>query len=151
MSNTVDRELGWDDEIEKDSEFILLPAGEYDFTVKKFERGRHQGSEKLPPCNKAIISIVIADPASNQEITLEHNLFLHTKTEGMVSAFFVGIGQKKKGEKLKMDWNAVIGATGRCKLSVRTWKHKDSGDDMQSNEIRSFLPKEVKEYKAGEF
>ena len=45
MENTnIDRELSWDDEIEKDSgEFILLPEGDYEFTVESFERARYQG------------------------------------------------------------------------------------------------------------
>ena len=40
-----DHELGWDDEIEKESEFIILPAGDYNFTVGKVERGRFNGSD----------------------------------------------------------------------------------------------------------
>jgi len=145
----MERELGWDDEIEKDSgEFILLPEGDYDFTVESFERGRHPGSDKLPPCNKAIIKIKIDTPEGSAFIT--NNLFLHTKTEGMVSAFFTAIGQKKKGEKVKMNWNAVIGEKGRCKVSIRNWKNND-GEDRQSNEISRFYPKEEKQFKAGEF
>ena len=55
-----ERELGWDDVIENDSpEFVILPDGDYDFEVVDFERGRHNGSEKLPPCNKAIVHIRI--------------------------------------------------------------------------------------------
>ena len=54
----LDRELDWNDTIEKDGdEFVLLPEGDYDFEVISFERGRHPGSEKLPPCNKATLSI----------------------------------------------------------------------------------------------
>ena len=43
-----EKELGWDDVIEKESDFTLLPAGDYDFTITGFERARHEGSEKLP-------------------------------------------------------------------------------------------------------
>ncbi len=76
----MERELGWDDEIEKDSgEFILLPEGDYDFTVESFERGRHGGSEKLPACNKAILRLRI-DTGEGSAL-INHNLFLHTKTE----------------------------------------------------------------------
>ena len=51
------REFGWDDEIQNDSTpFEVLPEGDYRFRVEKFERGRHSGSEKIPPCNKAILS-----------------------------------------------------------------------------------------------
>ena len=53
-------ELGWNDVIENDSpEFVILPDGDYNFEVVDFERGRHNGSEKLPPCNKAIVHIRI--------------------------------------------------------------------------------------------
>ena len=55
-----EREFGWDDEIENDNEFQILPDGDYNFTVTGFERGRHQGSAKLPPCNKAIITLNVA-------------------------------------------------------------------------------------------
>lgn len=145
----IERELGWDDEIEKDSgDFILLPDGDYDFTVESFERGRHPGSDKLPPCNKAILKLRIDSEEGNALIN--HNLFLHTKTEGMISAFFASIGQKKKGEKVKMNWNAVIGATGRCKVAIRTWKGEDKVEH-QSNDIKKFYPKEVKQFQAGEF
>lgn len=137
-----EKELGWDDEIEKESDFVLLPEGDYNFTVSAFERGRHEGSEKLPPCNKAIISLHIESNEVNT--TIKHNLFLHTKTEGMLSAFFCAIGQKKHGEKLKMNWTAVVGAKGRCKVGIRNWTSKNN-ELMQSNEIKKFYdPEETK-------
>lgn len=46
------RELGWDDEIEKGADYVLLPEGEYDFTIESFERGRFEGSDKAPACPK---------------------------------------------------------------------------------------------------
>ena len=48
----------WDDEIEKDGgDFVLLPEGDYNFTVAKFERGRFAGSEKMPACNQAKLEL----------------------------------------------------------------------------------------------
>ena len=88
-----EKELGWDDVIEKESDFTLLPAGDYDFTITGFERARHEGSEKLPPCNKAVVSIHIDAPEGST--TIQHNLFLHSKCEGMLSAFFIGISAGK--------------------------------------------------------
>lgn len=130
-------ELNWDGPIEKDSEFVLLPEGEYDFEVLSFERARHAGSEKLPPCPKAVLSIRITSP-EGQSTTLNHNLFLHSTTEGMLCAFFVAIGQRKHGEKVNMNWNAVVGGKGRCKLGLRKWKGRDD-QEMQSNQITRFL------------
>ena len=135
-NNTIDREFAWDDVIENDSVFELIPEGEYDFTVKSFARGRHNGSDKLPACNKAILTLAIQTPNGERELT--HNLFLHTKTEGMLCAFFTGIGQRTHGQKLHMDWNRVQGAKGRCKISIRKWVGKD-GTEKSSNEIKQFL------------
>lgn len=135
-----EKEFGWEDEIEKDSdEWVLLPEGDYDFTVTAFERGRHQGSDKLPPCNKAILTLKVE--GAEGETTIVHNLFLHSKTEGMLSAFFCAIGQKKHGEKLRMNWQNVIGSKGRCKVYIDNWKGRD-GEEKQSNKIKRFYDPE---------
>ena len=150
MENQMDRELQWDDTIEKESsDFVLLPEGDYNFVVDSFERGRHGGSEKLPPCNKAILKLRVESDKGTALIT--HNLFLHTKTEGLLSAFFESIGQKKKGEKMVMNWSHVPGATGRTKVGIHTYVNKD-GEERQSNDIKKFYPKENKPaFTAGTF
>lgn len=129
-------ELGWDSPIEKDSpDFVILPEGDYDFEVVEFERGRHAGSEKLPPCNKAIVHIKIEGQEGVSII--RHNLFLHSITEGLLCDFFAGIGQRKKGEKATMNWNAVVGSKGRAKVGTKQW------DGKTYNEIKKFYePKE---------
>lgn len=150
MENQMDRELQWDDTIEKESsDFVLLPEGDYNFVVDSFERGRHGGSEKLPACNKAILKLRVESDKGTALIT--HNLFLHTKTEGLLSAFFESIGQKKKGEKMAMNWSRVPGATGRAKVGIHTYANKD-GEERQSNDIKKFYPKEDKPaFTAGTF
>lgn len=136
MSEIIERELGWDDEISRESDFTIIPEGDYDFTVTGFERGRYDGSEKLPPCNMAIVTLAVTLP-DGSTANLRHRLFLHTRCEGLLSAFFTGIGLKRKGEPLRMNWNTVPGAHGRCKITVRSWKGKN-GEDMQSNDIKKF-------------
>lgn len=137
MSNQIERELGWDDEIQKDGgEFVVLPEGDYNFTVTKFERGRFAGSEKMPACNQAKLEITVHSP-EHGDVVVFHNLFLHTKTEGLLSNFFAGIGQKKKGEPLRMNWNTVIGARGRLKLEINTFRGRD-GADRTNNQVKSF-------------
>lgn len=139
MAEYLDRELSWDDEIERESDFILLDEGDYDFTVTGFERARHEGSDNLPPCNKAIVAIKIDSPEGST--TIKHSLFLHSKCEGLLSAFFIGIGQKKHGEKLRMNWNNIIGAKGRCKIVQDKWKNRN-GEEMKSNKIKKFYDPE---------
>ncbi len=148
-NNNTEREFNWDDTITKDSsEYVLLPEGDYNFTVESFERGRHAGSEKLPACNKAILTLSIDAPEGTAKII--HNLFLHSKTEGLLSAFFSSIGLKKRGEPLKMNWQKVSGSSGKCKVGVHTYT-KD-GETRKSNDIKKFYPKEDgPAFKEGEF
>lgn len=76
----MEREFQWDDTIEKDaSDFVVLLEGDYNFMVESYERGRHNGSDKLPPYNKAILKIKIEAPEGTTVIN--HNLFLHSKVE----------------------------------------------------------------------
>lgn len=145
------RELDWDDQIEDDGpEFIILPPGDYDFEVTDFERGRHQGSDNLPPCNKAIVYLRIEGKEGTT--TIKHQLFLHTKTEGLLCAFFTGIGQRQKGERITMNWDKVIGATGRAKIGIRKWTN-DKGETLEFNEVKRFYEPEdnTPKFKLGEF
>ena len=138
MTQQIDRELGCDDEIEKSGgDWVLLPEGEYNFEVTKFDRGRHPGSANLPPCNKATITLKV-DGGEHGEATVTHNLFLHTKTEGFLSNFFEGIGHKKEGERVRMNWNAVLGAKGRCVLEINKYTGND-GKEYTSNQVKTFL------------
>ncbi|MDO4548204.1 MAG: DUF669 domain-containing protein [Clostridia bacterium] len=134
-----DRELGWDDIIENDgASFEVLPEGDYDFEVVSFERGRYTPSRpdsKLPPCPMALLTIEIGSDQSKARI--QHRLFLHSRCEGLLCAFFTAIGQRKRGEALNMNWNRVTGATGRCKVTVREYT-TDKGEKRQSNQISRF-------------
>ena len=127
------RELGWDDEIQNDGdEKIILPPGEYPYTVLLCERARHNGSDKLPPCPVAKLSIKI-DGGNLGSVVKSHRLFLHTKTEGLVCQFFRSIGARKHGERLRMNWNSVGNSRGRCKTFIREFEGK------KYTEIKSFL------------
>lgn len=128
----------WDSMIENDSTFTLLPEGVYPFTVTGFERGHHGGSAKLPACPKAILTIEV-DGGSLGKASLQHNLFLNKKTEGLLCDFFTSIGQRRRGEQLVMNWAKVPGASGFCKVGVRDWVSDRTGEKMQSNEIKRFL------------
>lgn len=137
--------LDWDSTIEKDSpDFVLLKEGDYDFEITNFERQRHNGSGKLPPCPKAVITLRIEgfDENGNQGISVfNHNLFLHSSCEGLLSAFFTGIGRKKKGERLNMDWSNLIGQRGYAHIGVREWTN-DKGETRRSNEVKRFYSPE---------
>lgn len=139
-NNQVERELGWDDQITQEgSEFIVLPAGIYDFKVIKFERGRFDGGNKIPACNEALLQLEI-NSTVGKTILLEH-LYLHSKTEWKLSEFFTCIGQKKKGEPLKMNWTLVPGAIGRAEVEINKYTDKN-GNERTNNKVKKYLPKE---------
>lgn len=149
MAENIDRELDWDEGIELNpSSFTILPEGEYEFKVTKFERQRHPGSAKLPSCPKAVLTLEVSGPDGASAI-ITHNLFLHTKTQGLLSAFFISIGQGKQGETVRLDWSKVVGATGRASIGIRKYEKKD-GSTGEANEIRQFLPP-LRNWTAGGF
>lgn len=132
-----DEEFDWESNISQDSEFTLLPEGDYKFTVVKFERARHQGSAKLPACNKAVLTIKV-ESDTGESTTITHNLFLHKKCEGLLCEFFNAIGLRKHGETFTMNWNEVPMSTGMCHVFVDEYTNKD-GEKRQSNKIKRFL------------
>lgn len=133
--------LGWDDPISDDSqgEFELVAPGEYAFEIVNLSRERHtaKADGKIPNCPKAVVTLRVYTP-DGDKADLRHNLFLHSRCEGMLCAFFRAIGHRKHGEVLRPDWTRVIGSKGRCKVGVREFLGKD-GEKKKSNEIKSFL------------
>ena len=136
MNNSYDRELGWDDEINNEGgDYTPLPEGDYDFTVKKVERLRTNGSEKLPPCKMAMVTFSIWSTEGEREVT--DNFVLHSKLEWKLSALFLSVGMKKHGEPLRMNWTGIVGQSGTCKIVQRTFKKKDGGEGV-TNDIKKF-------------
>lgn len=134
--NTTGHALDWDDEIEAEGgQWTLLPEGDYNFRVKSFERAHHAGAGKIPACSKAIVHLEIDAPEGSAQI--DCNLFLYSTMEWKLSEFFRSIGQKQHGERVRMNWSAVSGSTGQCKLGVHTFTKKD-GTEGKSNEIVRF-------------
>lgn len=143
----MDRELGWDDEIQKDSNFVELPEGDYEFIIDHYERGRSTGSDKIPASNMAIVFFEIVGPNGEKAIIRE-NFILHTKLEWKLSELFASVGLKKKGEKLRMNWNLLPGLKGKAQVTL----DPDTKDPSKKyNHIKKLYPFEEKKFKAGEF
>ena len=137
--NNEGRAFGWDDEFTNEQqEFVLLPEGDYPFEVTGMERARYEGGAKLPPCSMAKLTIKVFGGAKG-DATVTHRLYLHTKTQGLLGAFFESIGQCKRGETFRPRWNEVVGSKGLCRLGIHNFTKKD-GTPGESNEITRFLP-----------
>ena len=129
-------ELDWDSEVEA-TEFTLLPAGSYPFTVLSYERARHNASANLPACAQAILHIEV-DGGQLGKRKIDHNLYLHSKTQGFLNEFFRSIGCTGEGNKVKMDWSKVPGARGVCEVFVDKYT-KRNGQPGESNKIKKFV------------
>ncbi len=142
--NNQPRELDWDSEIvNEEIELPHLPDGDYPFQIVSLEKARHQprmddrGQQvgKLPPCNKAILTVRVTDRMNGVSVDIRHNLFLHSSMEWRLCEFFAAIGMRQKGEALRMDWNRVVGTTGLCKV-----KKQERRDGRAASEIDRFYP-----------
>lgn len=129
--------MDWNDAIVEDGqEFITLEEGDYNFTVTAFERGHFPGSTKIPPCNKATVTVVVDTPEGKASVKFD--LILFRTLEWRISAFFRCIGQKKHGERLVMDWNKVIGSQGRAHFKPRTYTNS-YGEEKTANDVDRFI------------
>ncbi|MDD2259439.1 MAG: hypothetical protein PHU13_03550 [Acholeplasmataceae bacterium] len=137
QENNKDMLMDWNDSIEEDGQgYILLPEGDYNFTVTSFERGRFPGGPKVPACNKATITVQV--DTKEGIATVKFDLLLFRSLEWRISDFFRCIGQKKHGEKLTMDWNKVIGSKGRAHFKQRSYTN-NQGEEKFTNDISRFL------------
>lgn len=144
MANNQNDCLDWDDEIEDDGKgSVILPEGDYNFVVSDFERGRFPGGPKLPPCNKAALTLKVE--TDNGTAYVHTDLMLHKSVEWKLSSFFRCIGQKKHGEKLVMNWNRVKGAEGRAHFKPRTYTDSN-GNERQANDLDRFYDYDEKNF-----
>ena len=135
--NEQNQVLDWDGVLENDgSDFTVLPEGDYAFEVTDFERGSFPGSEKMCACNKATLTLRIE--AEQGTANVFDDLILHKRMEWKLSQFFRAIGQKKKGERVTMNWNAVIGARGRAHIIVNKYTDKN-GQEKENNKVGKYL------------
>lgn len=137
MASTKGYAIGWDDEIidPGEPEFVLLTPGIYDFTITGFERGHFDGSEKMDACSMAKLTLRCSNGV--QETTVFTNLFLSSAVAFKLSKFAKSIGDmpagSTSGQKFHVDWNNIIGKSGKCKIKTRVYNGRDY------NEVDDFI------------
>lgn len=137
MASTKGYAIGWDDEIidPGEPEFVLLTPGVYDFTITGFERGHFDGSDKMDACSMAKLTLRCSNGI--QETTVFTNLFLSSTVAFKLSKFAKSIGDmpagSTTGQKFHVDWNNIIGKSGKCRIKTRVYNGKDY------NEVDDFI------------
>lgn len=143
----ANEKLSWDadlDETEateqqKENDFILLPDGEYTFTIKKFEKDQYVAKPNgtMPSCPVAKLQLLVKTDEGEAAYFREY-LFLHAGNKWKLFQFFTCLGLRKHGDGTKkMPWDSVEGATGRALIGTR--KYKQDGEEKTTNTVKKWL------------
>ncbi len=116
---------------EEAPEYITLKPGEYEFTVKSFERSFYNGGtskdgKKKEPCNVAKVKLEIVTDEGTAIVN--DSFFLKANMAWKISSFFQCIGMAKTGESFVPDWDKAIGCTGRVKTKTREYNNNTYND-----------------------
>ena len=119
----------------EEQEYVLLPPGEYEFTVDSVEYGDYNGSSKIPACGSVKVNINVDTEAGRAFLT--NNFYICKECAGLIAAFWKSIGELKDGQKtFTPDWDTIKGKTGIVKTTQREYKGK-----LYNNVDRFVAPK----------
>lgn len=129
-------ELDWDSEIDSTAgNYVLAEPGDYTFTVVGLEKGRSEGSAKMPACRQVKATLRLNLPDGNT-CDVKYTMQLWSTLQWKISNFCIAIGMMKRGDVLKPNWNAMVGCTGRCNIGIR--KYTNNGREYETNEVKKF-------------
>ena len=150
MAEMQDVALDWDVcEADPDDgqhgEWTLLPDGFYPFRVERMERERYQGSQKMPQCPMAKLTLSVTG-ADGRDSAVQQRLYITRNQLWKVSRFMESVGRGRNGAgKVIIDWGGIEGSTGWVKLKVRSYTGRD-GQERQTNDVEWFVkPEEQQE------
>lgn len=132
--------LDWTTEEVEDNGFAFLEPGTYNFQVTRVRRERYEGGDKIGPCPKAVVEMLVSSEDGANLQNMEENLLLHSKTQFRIAQFFAALGFEKDPEtgKVKINWEQVVGKSGHIKVGVRTYVKKD-GNEGKANQIEEWI------------
>lgn len=149
MAEMQDEALDWD-VCEADPDdgshggWTLLPEGYYPFRVVRMERERYQGSQKMPQCPMAKLTLAVTG-ADGADSTVQERLYITRKQLWKVSRFMEAVGRGRNADgKVVIDWAGIEGAAGWLKLKVRTYTGRD-GQERETNDVEWFCKPEEQE------
>lgn len=146
MAEMQDVALDWDVcEADPDDghngRWALLPEGFYPFRVERMERERYQGSQKMPQCPMAKLTLAVAG-TDGSETQVQQRLYITRNQLWKVSRFMESVGRGRNADgKVIIDWGGIEGAGGFVKLKVRSYTGRD-GQERQTNDVEWFVKPE---------
>ena len=142
-----DLDMVIDDAEVKDSEsktdFVILPKGEYSFTVAKVEfknyqpkPGKTTGITK--PCKQIVLGLVV-DGGDKGNAWVDENLYFYPTCMFRVLSVFKSIGLISDGYKGSLPWDQLKGSEGRAKFEVEQYFSKKYNEDRERMIAKTFL------------
>ena len=109
------------------------------------ERERYQGSQKMPQCPMAKLTLSVTG-ADGRDTAVQQRLYITRNQLWKVSRFMESVGRGRNGAgKVIIDWGGIEGSTGWVKLKVRSYTGRD-GQERQTNDVEWFVkPEEQQE------
>ena len=131
MGNVLDL----NDSINQESQFVEVPEGEYDGRIDHVESGICQwdGTYNGNPTRDVYVNLRMPDGSDAQ---LRDTFVLNSDFEWKLSQLFLGTGQKKKGEPLRPNWDMVVGARGKCEITVN--EYQKDGETRKNNRVKNY-------------
>lgn len=125
--------------------WTLLPEGFYPFRVERMERERYQGSQKMPQCPMAKLTLAVAG-TDGRETAVQQRLYITRNQLWKVSRFMESVGRgRNEAGKVIIDWGGIEGMGGFVKLKVRSYTGRN-GQERQTNDVEWFVkPEEQQE------
>lgn len=121
--------------------WTLLPEGFYPFRVERMERERYQGSQKMPQCPMAKLTLSVTG-ADGRDTAVQQRLYITRNQLWKVSRFMESVGRgRNEAGKVIIDWGGIEGAAGWVKLKVRSYTGRD-GQERQTNDVEWFVKPE---------
>ena len=120
-----------------DNTFVLLPDGDYHFTVKSHEVG-YATSDKMPPNTQQItcnLEIPYTKDGQVEFVTVRNNLNIYKKALFAVRQFVECIGMAPEKGRISIDLDKIDGATGIC--NVITY---EGSNGNEYNRVNLFYP-----------
>lgn len=119
----------------KEFEYILLEPGEYPFEISEVRYGDYNGSDKLPPCPKAIVDLDV-DGGKQGHVTVTKVFYLCKECAGIIASFAQSLGVMDEHETtVNIDFAQIEGMKGIVYITHRTY------NGQQYNDIKKFIKK----------
>ena len=115
---------------------VTLPEGDYNFTVRKAEKGDFAGSDKMPACPQLIIGMTV-DGGELGTGYCTARLYLCSQGLKKLKAFYVSIGVIKKDDKQLIPTIDIIGKTGNASFGTHAHEGKEYMDVKYFNEPKA--------------